>query len=337
MASLCSQYIPSRPKKQKGVALITVLFIFAIATIIASEIVSRTYFSIRSTASQLIHAQAYQYALGGEALAKQILHKDFQTDQSARISSPNDHLNENWARLDKVYEFDQGKLEIHIVDLQSLFNINNIVNNQGELNERYLDQFQKILNFTEIDKNLANNLADWLDKDIIPLGINTEDQGYLGMERPYRSANRPMAHLSELKLIQGVDASKFAKLEGLVTVLPKFTAVNVNTVDAELLNLLMDGQQPDGAKKILAGRGEAGYKSVSAFLENLNNKGISLQEADLTVRSEFFMVRVKSTFAKRVVWLTSILHRDLKDGTINLLSRDKSSHFKIPAGNKVAL
>ena len=40
----------------------------------------------------VIAAQAYQYALGGEAFTRQILRRDFELDQKR---APTDHLGEN--------------------------------------------------------------------------------------------------------------------------------------------------------------------------------------------------------------------------------------------------
>lgn len=319
-----------RPAKQKGVALITVLLVFAIASVIAAEIVTRTYFGIQSTGNHLIQAQAYQYALGGEAFARQILKKDFDKDHESNESAPNDHLYEAWSRLDKAYEFDQGRLEIVISDLQARFNVNNLVNIEGGVENHFLQQFQHLLNIAGVDSQVLSSLADWLDKDSVPRGINTEDQGYLALEQGYRSANRAMAHISELRLLQGIGKVEFEKLKPFIVALPKTTSININTANAGVLSVLLDSQEPGVTRRIVDSRGEKGFESVSAFLEDENMADLNIQESDISVRSEFFMVQVRSTFAERVVWLTSVLHRDLEDGSIRLISRDKTSRFVLP-------
>ena len=66
---------------QGGVALITVLLVFAIATVIAGSIVERNFMDVRRMERQLVYGQTWQYALAGEAFARQILYTDFADAQ----------------------------------------------------------------------------------------------------------------------------------------------------------------------------------------------------------------------------------------------------------------
>ena len=57
-------------KRERGVALITVLLIVAIVTVVTAALVARQHLAIRSSANQLNARQALHYAMGGEALAQ---------------------------------------------------------------------------------------------------------------------------------------------------------------------------------------------------------------------------------------------------------------------------
>ena len=57
-------------KRQRGVALITVLLVVALASLVTAGLVLRQQLSIRSSTNQLLARQAWHFALGGEALRR---------------------------------------------------------------------------------------------------------------------------------------------------------------------------------------------------------------------------------------------------------------------------
>ncbi|SUD53920.1 general secretion pathway protein K [Ectopseudomonas oleovorans] len=81
-------------KRQKGVALITVLLVVAVVTVVCAGLIARQQLSIRSSANQLHVTQAWHYALGGETLAKAMLERDLRHGDPRQ---PVDHLLEPWA------------------------------------------------------------------------------------------------------------------------------------------------------------------------------------------------------------------------------------------------
>jgi len=314
--------------RQKGVALITVLLVFALAALIAGEIVSRVHVNIKQTGNRLIAAQANQYALAGEAFARQILRRDFEQDQK---DGAKDHLGEPWARLSERFEFDQGVIEIRIHDLQARLNVNNLVDQNGALHAQSIEPFRRLLNNLSMEPGLITAWVDWMDRDILPQALGTEDEGYLAREeKPYRTANQPLAHLSELMLTQGMQHALFANLEPHLAALPARTAVNINTVSAEVLKALMAEVDDAAAERIIEARGELGFDSLDTLAQNESMAGLTFNDADFTLRSEYFEVLVRASFAGREAWLKSILYRDAEKGIISLLSRDRSGPFEAP-------
>ena len=316
-------------RRQRGVALITIMLVVAIATVIAAELVSRVHFHIQRASQKHAQAQAYQFALGGEELVRQILHLDNEkTDY--------DHLNESWSKLKPKYEFDQGILIIQVQDLHSRLNINNLINSKGKADEVVLEQFRSLFNQLSIDIALLNTLIDWLDPDTTPIALNSEDNGYLVLDRPYRTANARLVHLSELTLLQGWDHATVEKLAPFITALPGPTKINVNTAPARVLATLAKNFSVLAAEKMAASRGPEGSDNMNAFLAHESLAGLKINTSQGTINSEYFAIYIESRFADRTIKLQTRLHRNISDGKIQLISRDRSSQYLWPQGEQDA-
>lgn len=316
-------------KAQRGVALITIMLVVAIATVIAAELVSRVHFHIQRASHQHAQAQAYQFALGGEELVRQILHLDNEKTEY-------DHLNESWSKLKPQYEFDQGVLIIQVQDLHSRLNINNLINSEGKPDEVVFEQFHQLFSQLSIDTALLNTLIDWLDPDTTPISLNSEDNGYLALDRPYRTANARLVHLSELTLLQGWNHTTVAKLAPFIVALPGTTKINVNTAPARVLATLAKDFSVLAAEDLAASRGPEGFDNMDAFLTHESLAGLEINTSQASINSEYFAVYIESRFAGRTIKLQSLVHRNASDGKIQLISRDRSSQYLWPQSEQDA-
>ncbi|WP_434457387.1 type II secretion system minor pseudopilin GspK [Stutzerimonas urumqiensis] len=77
-------------RRQRGVALITVLLVVAIVTVVCAGLIGRQQVSIRSIGNQMQARQAWQYALGGEALARTLLRRDLEDEGGAGAPDEDD-------------------------------------------------------------------------------------------------------------------------------------------------------------------------------------------------------------------------------------------------------
>ena len=234
------------------------------------------------------------------------------------------------ARLKPLYEFDQGQLKIQIIDLQSRLNINNLVTEDGELNELVYAQFSKLFNTLALDLQLLDTLVDWLDKNSLPKSLNGEDDGYLALETPYRVANRQLVHLSELMLLKGWNRQVFELVAPHVTALPTATLINVNTASATVLSTLAEQLTPVNSENLVASQQNGGFDTMEQFLTHEQLAGIKVNSAAADVSSHYFASYVESSFAEKTVRLQSVLYRDPGSGEIKLVSRDRSSLFLWP-------
>lgn len=111
--------LPSCSKiRQRGVALITVMLIVALASIIAAQMTTRLQTQMQRSTNISFNQQAYWYALGAEAFTKRVLIKAFKDEPDIT------HLEQIWATEGSNYPVDFGEISGEITDLQSCLNLN---------------------------------------------------------------------------------------------------------------------------------------------------------------------------------------------------------------------
>jgi len=245
-------------RRNRGVALITAMLIAALATMVAANLSWDNALDVRRTMVLMNRDQAVQVALGGESWIISILHQD-------REDSETDHLGELWASDLPGLPIEGGEVFGNIEDLQGRFNINNLVDDRGEIDEDNLNQFRRLLNALGLDPRFAGIAADWIDTDLeasFPDGA--EDSIYTGMIPPYRTPNQPLASVSELAAIEGMDRATFKVLEPHIAALPGQTKINVNTATAPVLLSLDANMTTADVEGLLAERESAGFADIES-------------------------------------------------------------------------
>ena len=309
--------------RQSGVALISVLLVFSIAAVIASDVATRSYRDVRKTANLINSKQAEHYALSGEQFARQILYRDFELSKKRPIKA--DSLSDQWASGLDSFTIEGGEIRIEIEDLQGRFNLNNLINGNGVALASYVNQFRELQRVLGLKGKYSNALLDWIDSDEINASGKFEDEQFSSIG--YLPFNAPMVDKSELQLLPDMLAEDYQILREHVVALPKnigpksfaSTKYNLNTLDAKLLEAL-------GARStapIIEQQQRGGYKSVnrwfgSKLVKDLNNER---RQNQLAVESEFFEVRVIAHYQSRRSELRVQLYRDSDDGSITVLKR----------------
>lgn len=287
---------------QKGVALVTALLVTAIATITAVAMASRQQLDIRRTANMLDRNQAYLFGLGVEEWARQILAQD-------RRDNNIDHTGENWATILPPITVEGAVVSGAIEDLQGRFNLNNLVKDDAA-SEPDIQRLQRLLQILELDERIARAVADWIDPDEEPaFPDGAEDNEYLLLDPPYRCANAPMASVSELLLVRGVDYDTYQTLRPYVTALPTRTTINVNTAPVEVLMTLVEGMSQSDAELLAEERGEDGYDKVEDFLNQPPFKEANVQIPDISVASEYFLLSADVSFGRSRLQLFDLFVR----------------------------
>lgn len=331
-----------RPSRQRGIALITSLLIVTLATTAAVTITSQLQREIRRSGNMLHHDQAYIYALAAEDFARYGLKLDHDAGKI-------DHLNELWHVIPVAEEIEGGTLEGKLDDLQGLFNINNLANKKPEDQQRFQRLLKNLELTTEESQQITAALLDWMDADqTSELAYGAEDDYYQGLsepQRPYLAANRLLSHLSELRLIKGFSKEVLDKmrinpaydqetgepLSSIFTVLPEYTALNINTAPAEVLKSLDIKITDEIAQQIISRRDgsvlEGGdvtpFESVDDFKKYLTSIAIkNINVEALSVSTQYFSLTAKTTIGQMTMNLYSQLKRDDK-GISQVISRSQ--------------
>ncbi len=176
--------------RQKGVALITVMLVVALAAIIATQMLARLQLQVQRTTNINLNQQAYWYAMGAEAFSKRVLLAAFEDEPEKT------HLGQVWAQGETTYPVDYGQITGEITDLHACLNLNALKLEKESLEagapkklpaRTALEELIIALNIEGIGEfeaeYMADALADWLDSNsaIVSAG-GAEDNDYSARE-----------------------------------------------------------------------------------------------------------------------------------------------------------
>lgn len=315
----------STPTRQRGVALITVLLVIALAAIAATDMTRQGQLDQRRTANRLALEQAHQVALGGERWAVAVLARDRRGQSRGDGGDPDvDSRDENWAQVLPPVPIEGGQVTGRITDAQGRLNLNGLVDDQGQVDAVALARLERLLEAVGVDPAVAQAVIDWIDANretSYPGGA--EDDFYAGLQDPYRAANQPLATASELRLVRGIDAATWEALAPHVTALPESTPVNVNTATAPVLQAVVDELGPEAAAALRESAAEEPFESLQAFLEHPLVRDADVEQSGLAVRSRHFRVRVDVELGRLRYTLYSWLQRG-DNGASTVLRRART-------------
>ena len=249
--------------RRRGVALITALLITALSGSLAAGLSWDNALDVRRTMTMLYRDQAIQVAVGSEGWVRTILIDDLS-------NSENDHLGEIWATeippLPIESEAVQGTILGGLEDLQGRFNINNLIDGNGDIDEPSYEQYERLLDALGLDIRFAALTADWLDADqnaSIPDGA--EDDLYTGFTPAYRAANQRVTSVTELAALDGMDRESYQILVPHIIALPERTAINVNTATYAVLQSLGPNISASDAEGLIEQREDGGFADYGAL------------------------------------------------------------------------
>ncbi len=254
--------------KLKGVALITVMLVVAIAVILATKMNTALIFEIERSNNINSNQQAYWYAMGAEAFAKAILTMSFKEGEDKKVT----HLGQIWAAGETSFPVDLGEISGEISDMQACFNLNALANttavtkganspsnpgsatpatpaapaapssgsngakNSKTLGELAKNSFKELIILLDLEgissfeaESMADSLYDWLDADSAISGSGgAEDNDYAAKEHPYYAANSLMSSVNELRLVEHFSPRVIYALKDFVCVLPNSDVHRIN-------------------------------------------------------------------------------------------------------------
>jgi general secretion pathway protein K len=313
-------------QKQQGVALISVLLVFAVVTVVAAELFTAGFMSLRRTENQLNSSQARYFALGAEQLARQLLAEDWQQDKKTGLQA--DYPQETWGKGLHNFQIEDGAMQLRITDAHKKFNLNSLLAPDGSIVFRRAEQFRRLLRQLGLDGGYATALEDRLDADTLNRRGEDEEQSMQGS----LMANQAMRSVSELSLLPGMTHEDYLRLDEFVTAIPPNAKININSANSIILQSLGNDINNGDANQLIQSRRVRPIIELVAFLASPEGEVFRPGQDDITIRSEYFQVDVMASYRGRVSELTTILHRNSGDGKISVLSRSFLSHLR--ASNK---
>jgi general secretion pathway protein K len=298
------QRAPPRPQRQRGVALLLALLIVALAALIATRLFTLTSSGISRGEAQARLQDAYLLSQGMEDFALVLLRRDLDLGDGI------DTRADTWARPLPPLPVPGGRVGGVLVDLDGRFNLNSLIRN-GNPDAVAQARFARLLLALDLEPALLDAISDWIDVDSQAGPQGAEDLDYLRADPPYRAANRPFVHISELRRVKGVDDAVYKRLAPEVSALPLDVGVNINTLSLAGMMSLADGISEELARQLTRG-GQARYRSMTELVDALTQAGVIPDPAavqGLKVSSSYFIARADVELGGRVFRFYSLLQR----------------------------
>lgn len=215
---------------QRGIALLTILVMVALATILAATIAKRQTNTAENTGYLMRQDQSLLYAKSAEAFFSELLIQD--SDNGSSI----DHLQENWAKPMPAFPVEDGFISGRLLDESGKFNLNNLLKADGSVDDSARRWFEKLLQRVGLPAELSQAVIDWQDADDETTGaMGAESNYYQGLDPSYLASNTRFHQVEELKLVRGFERKNYDLIAPYVTALPEATKINMNTAAPLLL------------------------------------------------------------------------------------------------------
>lgn len=284
-------------------ALLAVLLLVAVMAVVAVTVLDDVRFSVRRTTNAETGAQAQWYADGAETLARRRIDR-------LTVLGPNPDrtaLTPEWNGRTIALPIDGGTLTATVRDGQACFNLNSVVAWTGDrLAARSAGEAQLMAlgRAVGVDllkmRTITDGLIDWIDTDSTARPLGAEDSAYAALAEPYRTSGVPLAEVSELRTVRGVDIEAYDRLRPHLCALPtERSPINVNTLtpgDAPLLVMLTGGSLSlPAARAVIAARPAGGWPDPASFWNQSALNGLQVEPAareQVTVRTDYFVVRI---------------------------------------------
>jgi general secretion pathway protein K len=322
--------------KQKGVAIVTALLLTTLAITIVASLFWQQQVQVRSIENQRYQLQKKWVLRGALDWATLILREDFRT-------SPNvDHLGEPWAvnlgetKLDQYVENGRADTEAsdaslsgQISDAQAKFNLSNL-SNMGKVRPLDVKVFERLLTNLRMDPGLARQVALSISatqelevKSASSPETGNPDGGVGGGQESDGDISFPVRTDAEVKFMRfsqvddllsqpSFTPEMVQRLRNYVTVLPRATAVNINTTSAEVLSAVLEKVSMSEASIMIAARDRAYFRDLNDFNTQFPDKASGAAVNAVAFKSDFFVINGKVKLSRSGLEIDALLERNQK-------------------------
>jgi len=310
-----------RPRRERGVAVITALLLTTLAVAIVASLFWQQQVQVRSMENQRLHLQT-KWILRG-ALDWSTLVLDTFRGQYTSLDQP-------WAtplaetRLDQYIERERvegenfdATLSGSVTDASSRYNLRNLANANGPVTEQ-VALFTNLLRILQMQQSLADRIADYVAATMPPAAAPAPGTG--GTPTPTPTPQRrstvtgkpiSLLQVDDLLAVPGVTQEIVERLRPFVTVLPSGntpTTVNVNTAPPELLAALVANMSVSEANTLVAQRKQAPWKDMGNFKTALGNRTVAAADS-ADVKSDWFLVDSRIRLDRAALDAQALIYR----------------------------
>lgn len=290
------------PKKIKGSALLSALFLMTLIAIAVTAIsfrlqqdIYRTNLSINADkiylASEFIQFWALDNLVHENTPFKAI------DEQASILALP--------SKFQHIYP--ELTLNARIYDLQARFNLNNLTD------KKYIPFFMNLLKELKIKninaKELSLDLYNWLIPYQPSEIVNASMEYYLSQKPPYFPAKQTMKIISEFRLVKGVTDALYNGLFNEITVLPEITLININTASKSMLLAMTHHKHEEEIDKLIETRIKKGALNGKKIASILKKLGIS--ESAVSLSSQYFLIAGQVSSADLNLYTYTLAKRSL--------------------------
>lgn len=206
--------------KQKGMALVLVLWIISLLTIMAGSFALSMRRETAITVGIKNNAQALAVAESGVAIAELML---LNPDQ-----------NQRWRADGSIYEIIANNATIRV----------RLLSETGKVDINKADQvllealMATIPSEAEQKAKLVGAIIDWRDADDLLHSDGAEKDDYKQAGLSYQPSNKAFQALEELQLVLGMNEALYLQLEPLITIYSGQSTVSVQQAAKEVLQIL---------------------------------------------------------------------------------------------------
>lgn len=279
------KYSLSPLTNKRGVALLIVLLIITLISVLIFEFNYGTRVDLIKTKNRANLLKAFYIAKSGINGAIVVLDEDSKTY---------DGLDENWALEIPGIPFGDGNLFVKVIDEGGKFNINNLVKNNGNVNDVSLNVLKRLLE----EIGLNNSLAD----DIIDLLKEKKETSY------------KVADITELLDVDNIKPENLALLEKVLTT-DSNKKVNINTAPYEVIVSLSDSLTSSMADEIIKFRKDTPFKSKNDVkkVPEINDNILLSFSSLIDIKSNAFSIHSKGEVNGIVTSISTTIIREGKE------------------------
>lgn len=297
---------------QRGIALVLTLLILTLLVVTGLEM--NRAVRVEATLAENFRdlTQASYIAQSGVEVARALIQRD---------NPAYDGLDESWAQFENFALlssglFAGGSFGGRIMDENSRFNPNGLLDAYGNINLKKREQLERLLSLLGHPADWVETLLDWMDADDQPRPGGAEREFYLSQKKPHPAKNGPLDSLEELLLIKGVDPSMFYGGEGKEGLKDYLTVhsdgrINLNTAGPTMIMSLSPKIDQAMVQAVVAYRRETPFQKPEDLrsLPGWDAVYPSIS-SEITVQSNFFSIEVVGNYREARALVQAVVRRE---------------------------